>query len=45
MSHERLNDLTVKGVEHDFDINYKRVIDKFASNHKNCRNFIALSCV
>ena len=37
MSHERLSDLTVIAVERDFDINYERVIDKFSSNHKNCR--------
>ena len=37
MSHERLSDLTVIAVQRDFDINYERVIDKFSSNHKNCR--------
>jgi hypothetical protein len=37
MTDKQLSDLTVLAVERDFDINYKRVIDKFASNHRNCR--------
>ena len=32
-----VSDLTVLAVERDFDIDYERVIDKFSSNHKNCR--------
>ncbi len=45
MTDKRLSDLTVLAVKRDFDINYKRVIDQFASNHKNCRILIALSCI
>ena len=45
MTDKRLSDLTVLVVQRDFDINYERVIDKFASNHKNCRILIALSCI
>jgi len=37
MTDKRLSDLTVLAIERDFDINYERVIDQFASNHKNCR--------
>ncbi|CAF2855335.1 unnamed protein product [Rotaria sp. Silwood2] len=37
MTNERLSDLTVMAIEQDFEINYERVIDKFSSNHKNCR--------
>ncbi len=37
MTDKRLSNLTVLVVQRDFDINYERVIDKFASNHKNCR--------
>lgn len=37
MTDKRLSDLTVLAIERDFDINYERVIDKFAQNHKNCR--------
>jgi len=35
MADKRLSDLTILAVEHDFDINYERVIDQFSSNHKN----------
>ena len=37
MSDKRLSDLTILAIERDLDINYKRVIDGFANNHKNCR--------
>ena len=37
MTNERLSDLTVMNIERDFEISYERVIDKFSSNHKNCR--------
>ena len=37
MTDKRLSDLTVLAVERDSEINYERVIDKFSSNHKNCR--------
>lgn len=37
MTNKRLSDLTVLAVERDFDINFERVIDKFAKNHKICR--------
>ncbi len=37
MTDKRLSDLTVLAVVRDFDINYEQVIDKFASNRKNCR--------
>jgi hypothetical protein len=30
-------DLTVMTIERDFERSYERVIDKFSSNHKNCR--------
>ncbi|CAF5156169.1 unnamed protein product [Rotaria sp. Silwood1] len=37
MTDKRLSDLTVLAIERDFDINFERVVDKFAKNHKNCR--------
>ena len=37
MSDTRLSDLTILAIERDLGINYKRVIDGFANNHKNCR--------
>ncbi len=37
MTDRRLSDLTILAIERDFDIDYERVVDKFASNHKNCR--------
>ncbi|CAF3409543.1 unnamed protein product [Rotaria socialis] len=37
MTNERLSDLTVMAIERDFEINYESVIDKFSSNHGNCR--------
>lgn len=37
MSNRRLSDLTILAVERDFTLNYEHVIDKFSSNHKNCR--------
>jgi hypothetical protein len=37
MTDKLLSDLTVLVVERDFDIHYEQVIEKFASNHKNCR--------
>ncbi|CAF1551629.1 unnamed protein product, partial [Rotaria sordida] len=37
MTDKRLSDLTVLAIERDFDINFERVVDKFAKNRKNCR--------
>ena len=37
MTDKRLSDLTVMAIERDFDINYERVIDKFANSNRNCR--------
>ena len=37
ISDQRSSDLILLAIERDFHINYERVIDKFSSNHKNCR--------
>jgi hypothetical protein len=37
MSDTRLNDLCVLAVEHDFNINFEKLIDDFADSHKNSR--------
>ena len=37
MGFERLSDLSVLAVEREFDIDFEKVIDEFAIQHKNSR--------
>ena len=40
MTNKHLSYIIVLVVERDFNINYERAIDIFASNHKNCRTLL-----
>lgn len=37
MTDSRLSDLSLLAIERDFDIDYDKVIESFATQHKNCR--------
>ena len=37
MNNDRLSDLTVLATERSFEIDFEKVIDVFANNHKNSR--------
>ncbi len=37
MTDDRLSDLCLSAVEHDIDVNFEQLIDKFSDIHKNRR--------
>ena len=43
MSDERLSDISVLAIERHFEIDFEKVVDVFAKQHKNCRIMLIMS--